>query len=162
MKLPLLILGSCLFLACKEGTHTREEHKMKAEQLFRSVYGGDPSQIDSLATNDVIVTYPVFEQIFGKKAISGRESYKNFAIGFGDRWNDSQVIIHETIAENNNVVLVWSFSAKRKETTPDSSFIAGQKYSWGGITLYQFDESGKITIEIGEESSPGPFERIKK
>ena len=27
------------------------------------------------------------------------------------------------------------------------------------ITLYRFDDDGKISAEIGEEGAPGPFER---
>ena len=47
------------------------------------------------------------------------------------------------------------------KTEQDSSVIAGREYSWGGITLFHFNESGKIIAEIGEESSPGPFERLE-
>jgi hypothetical protein len=162
MKLMIFIMGISLLSACEEDNNTIVERKMKAEQLFRSVYGGDPAQIDSLVSHDVVSSYPIFEQLLGTKAIRGREALKNFAIGFGKRWKDAQVTFNEAIAEDNNVVLVWSFSAKRMTTTPDSSFIADQQYSWGGITLFQFDASGKITGEIGEESSPGPLKRIKK
>jgi hypothetical protein len=35
-----------------------------------------------------------------------------------------------------------------------------EEHSWGGITLYRFDEEGKIVAEIGEESAPGPLERV--
>lgn len=161
IKLTLFIISISLFSACDRNRSTIKERKMKAEQLFRSVYGGHPNQVDSLVTDNIISSYPIFEQIFAKRVIRGRESYKNFALGFAQRWKDAQITINETIAEDNDVVLVWSFSAKRITTTTDSSFIANQEYSWGGITLFQFDEYGKITREIGEESSPGPFGRIE-
>ena len=157
----IIILALCLFSACETSKITNQERKQLAEQLFRSVYGGDTSQIDSLVSDDVVSSYPIFEQLFGTKAIRGRESLKNFAIGFGERWNDAQVTIREAIAEDESVVLLWSFSAKRMKTEQDSSVVAGQEYSWGGITLYHFNESGKIIAEIGEESSPGPFERLE-
>lgn len=161
-QLSIFFLCTCLLSGCNETNNTSEERKIRAEELFRSVYGGDPSQIDSLVTDNVISTYPIFERLFDEKAIRGRDSYKDFSIGFSERWNQAHVTINEAIAEDNNVVLVWTFKAKKIGTTPDSSYVDGQQYSWGGITLFQFDESGKITAEIGEESSPGPFERIKK
>ena len=160
----ILLIGFCtisMFCACESKQIDTEQRKDMAEQLFRSIYGGDPSQIDNLVSDDIVSSYPIFEQLFGTKAIRGRDSLKNFAIGFGKRWEDSHVTFHESIAENKRVVLVWSFSAKRMETEKDSSVIAGQQYSWGGITIFHFNENGKIIAEIGEESSPGPFERIK-
>jgi hypothetical protein len=36
-----------------------------------------------------------------------------------------------------------------------------QEQRWGGMTLFRFDASNKIIEEIGEESSPGPFGRLK-
>ena len=150
-----------MLCACNSEQTDTEQHIDMAEQLFRSIYGGDPSLIDNLVSDDIVSSYPIFEQLFGTKAIRGRESLKNFAIGFGERWNDAHVTFHEGIAQKNSVVLVWSFTALRMKTTKDSSFVEGQKSSWGGITLFHFNEEGKITAEIGEESSPGPFERIK-
>lgn len=55
------------------------------------------------------------------------------------------------------MVLVWSFSAR------DTEAEAGEAGSaWGGISLFRFDAEGKITAEIGEESSPGPMGRLGK
>ncbi|MBZ0328300.1 MAG: ester cyclase [Altibacter sp.] len=160
----VLLVGLCtisMFCACESKQTESEQHKDMAKQLFRSIYGGDPSLIDNLVSDDVISSYPIFEQLFGTKAINGRESLKNFATGFGERWNDANVTFHEAIAENKRVVLVWSFSATRVKTEQDSSVVAGKQYNWGGITIFHFNEDGKIIAEIGEESSPGPFERIK-
>ena len=109
----------------------------------------------------MISSYPGFEELFGTKVIRGREAYKNFAIGFGERWTDVHVTFDEEIAEDDKVVLVWSFSKKRITPAQDSSSVADQEYSWGGITLFRFNESGKITAEIGDESSPGPMKRLE-
>lgn len=157
----IIVFAIGLFSACETSKNTNQEQKKLAEQLFRSVYGGDPSQIDSLVSNDVVSSYPIFEQLFGTKAIRGREALKNFAIGFGERWNDTKVTVHEAIAEDESVVLIWSFSAKRMTTEQDSSEVAVQEYSWGGITLFRFNESDKIIAEIGEESTPGPIKRLE-
>jgi hypothetical protein len=46
-------------------------------------------------------------------------------------------------------------------TEKDSSIVAGHEYSWGGITLFYFNDSDEIRAEIGEESSPGPIERLE-
>jgi len=134
---------------------------MLAEQLFHSVYSGNLEKIDSLVSDDMVASYPIFEQLFGTKAIRGREAYKKYATHFNQGWTDEQITINEAVSEDKNVVLVWSFSALRTETAPDSSVVAGKKYSWGGITLFHFNEQGKINLETGEESSPGPIERLK-
>jgi hypothetical protein len=157
----IIILTLFVFSACKTGKNSDLERKKLAEQYFRSVYGGDTSGIDSLVSEDVVSSYPVFEQILGTKTISGRDALKDFALGFVERWKDEKIRIDEAVAEGESVVLVWTFSAMSTKTTPDSSLVAGHTYSWGGITLFHFDESGRITGEIGEESSPGPFERLK-
>ncbi len=156
-------MSICLLLGCGEKVVLKkEDRKMRAEQLFNSVYGGDISRIDSLVAEEVYSTYPVYEQLFGQKAIRGRKAYKDFAIGFGERWSNAKITVDDAISEDENVVLVWSFSATKRGTTPDSSFVDGREYSWGGITLFKFDASGKIIAEIGEESTPGPYGRIKE
>ena len=73
-----------MLCACNSEQTDTEQHIDMAEQLFRSIYGGDPSLIDNLVSDDIVSSYPIFEQLFGTKAIRGRESLKNFAIGFGD------------------------------------------------------------------------------
>lgn len=150
----------CLLCNCNPARNT-EQYTNMAQQLFSSIYGGDPSLIDSLVSDDVVSSYPIFEQLFGTKAIRGREALKEFAVGFGERWNKANVVFHEAIAEDNRVALLWSFKATRMVTAQDSSVLAGQQYSWGGITLFHFDEEGKITAEYGEESTPGPFARLE-
>jgi hypothetical protein len=136
------------------------EHKALAERFFRGVYGCDPSVVDDLAGDDIVVSYPVFEKLFNTPAIRGREAVKEFAIGFCKRWTDAQIIIHETVAEEDRVILIWSFRARNVGSGQQGKPSTYQEHSWGGITLYRFDEFGKIVAEIGEESEPGPIERI--
>ena len=133
----------------------------RAELLFRSVYeGGNITNIENLTNEEIVASYPIFEQIFNKNAIHGREAYKQFAIGFNTRWKNCRVTIDETIRQEDKVVLIWSFSAQRvNENEPNNS--SDQQHNWGGITFFRFDESGKIIEEIGLESTPGPFGRMK-
>jgi len=153
-RLSIIVFALCFLTACETGKYDKQELKTHSEQLFRSVYGGNLSEIDSLISDDIVASYPIFEQIFGSKSIQGREAYKNFAIGFNKRWIDAQINIHETIAEGKSVVLVWSFSAKRIEAEQDTSEIEQNVYSWDGITLYHFNEMGKVILETGKEGSP--------
>ena len=60
------------------------------------------------------------------------------------------VVFHETIVQDNRVVLIWSFRGRnvgspRKDVQPTNEI-----QSWGGITLIRVNESGKIEAEIGE------------
>jgi len=155
-----LFTVSLLLSACETGNDTKQEHKRIAEQLFRSVYGGNYTGIDSLISDSIEASYPIFKQLFGSGTIRGREAYKNFTIGFNKRWTDAQINIHETIAEDKSVVLVWSFNAKRVLSEQDSSGLGPEKYGWNGFTLYHFNEAGKIISETGEESSPVPFDNL--
>ncbi len=133
--------------------------KELAERFFRGVYACDPSVVDDLASEDVIVSYPILQRLFGVPSIRGREAVRAFATGFCERWADAQVTIHEAIAEGDRVVLVWSFRARNVGTADKDRQPTNEEHSWGGISLYYFDEAGRIRAEIGEESEPGPFER---
>jgi hypothetical protein len=146
---PLL----CQLIACNSTTvHSTAERKALAERFFRGVYGCDPSVVQELGGDDIVISYPIFQNLFDTPAIRGREAVEQFATGFCNRWKDAQITIHEAVAERDNVVLVWSFQARNVES--------GQQAAWGGITLFRFDGTGKIVAEIGEESEPGPVERL--
>jgi hypothetical protein len=153
-KLSIIVSTFCLLTACETHINNTEEFKKHSEKLFYTVYGGNLSEIDSLISDDIVASYPIFEKIFGSKSIQGREAYKNFAIGFNKRWTDAKINIHETIAEGKSVVLVWSFSAKRIKTGQDTSEVERNLYSWDGITLYHFNEIGEVISETGKEGSP--------
>lgn len=131
-----------------------DQHQARAERYFRAVYGCQPSVIDELAAGDIVITYPIFQEIFGKSAIRGREAVKAFAAHFCSKWTEGKVTIDQAIAGNDAVVLVWTFSAR------DSAAPTTDRHTWGGITVLRFDAEGRIAAEIGEESTPGPMGRL--
>ncbi|MGW8314844.1 MAG: nuclear transport factor 2 family protein [Bacteroidales bacterium] len=141
-----------LMMACQSGSPSDEKHKEIAELYLRSLYGGNTEELDEIAAGDVVSTYPIYEEILGEAAIRGKESLKEFSTGFAQRWTDRELTIHESVAEGNDVVMVWSFKAIWTES--------GEESGWGGITLIRFDESGKVILEAGEESEPGPSGRL--
>ncbi len=145
----LLLLSAC------GGTPALLEADLNAsaERFFRGVYGCDAAVVDELASEDIVVSYPIFEQLFNTPSLRGRAAVKKFATGFCSRWEEAQITIHEAVSEGARVVLVWSFLARNAET--------GQQSSWGGITLFRFDETGRIVAEVGEESEPGPAKRLQ-
>jgi hypothetical protein len=126
-----------------------------AEQYFRGVYGCQPGVVEDLGATDITVTYPVFEELFGTPALVGQDAVRSFAEHFCRKWVDPKLVFHEAISEGNRVVLVWSFSALDTDAPPGTP-----RSAWGGITLLEFDEDGKIEAEIGEESTPGPMGRL--
>ena len=109
--------------------------KTLAEQYFLGVYGGNPAVVDDLGEEDILCSYPIFEQLFKTPTLHGREAVKAFSTGFGKRWTEAQITIHETIAEGSSVVFVWSFQARSSESK--------QEQSWGGFTLIRFSQAGK-------------------
>ena len=134
------------------------QQKAHAEQFFRGIYECDVSVVDALTSEDIALSYPIFEQIYQTPAIRGREAVKNFSMRFCSRWAEPAITIHEALTENNRVVLLWSFSAR--PVNESNAEAVEDMQIWGGISMFYFDEEGRIVTEVGEESRPGPFARI--
>ena len=133
-----------------------------AIRYFRGVYSGDTSVVERFAAEDVAMTYPIFARIFDTPVLRGQSAVREFVSGFAQRWIESHLEIHEIVAGENTVVLVWSFRARRASDGTSASPEARTPQSWGGITLLRFDESGRIIAEVGEESEPGPMARLSE
>ncbi len=131
-----------------------------AKRWLRGVFGADPSVVDDLAAEDVIISYPIFQKLFGQPAIRSRAAVKQFAVGFKQRWKEIEVSFHETVAQGSHVVLVWSFRGRNVGTARDDMEPTNEFHEWGGMTLIRFDSDGRIAVEIGEESTPGPIGRL--
>jgi hypothetical protein len=147
-----------LLVAASPGTEAapaEQSRESVAERYFRGVYGCQPSVVDELASPDIVVSYPIFATLFGQPALRGRDAVKAFAERFCRKWADPEVVFHEAVSDERRVVLVWSFSARDTEAASGEAASA-----WGGISLLRFDAEGKITAEIGEESTPGPMGRL--
>jgi len=137
------------------------ERKVIAERFMRGVYGGDPSVVDELAAADIVISYPIFQKIYDAPSIRGHEAVRNFVAHFASQWADCRLTIDEAVAEENSVVLVWSFSARNVGALDVDTPATQREHSWGGITLYRFNDEGKVAAEIGEESGPGPMARLQ-
>ena len=155
-----MLLAAAYQTVSDTGIHMKEKRKALAERFLRGVYGGDPSVVDDLADDDIVSSYPIFERLFNTPVIRGREAVKRFATGFGNRWVDAQITIHEAVAEGDRVVFLWSFRARNVGSSQQDEPLTDQEHSWGGITLFRFNRSDKIVAEIGEESTPGPVGRV--
>ncbi len=162
MRKYLLILAVVLLASSCRHRNDNDLAKKKslAERYFRGLYGCNPSVVDELAGDDIVVSYPIFEKLYNTKAIRGRQAVRDFAERFCEKWKDAKFTIHESIAEDNSVILLWSFSARNVGSEQEGAEPTNRIHSWGGITLFKFDKDGKIIAEIGEESEPGPKERL--
>ena len=135
------------------------KRKSLAIDFLRGIYTGDSSVVDQIAASDIVVSYPIFTDVFNTPVIRGRDAVRDFAIGFGKRWIDASVTVRHVMADGDAVVLVWEFQARSAD--PDNSGDAEQsREAWGGVTLYRFNESNEIMLELGEESTPGPVARV--
>ena len=151
-----------LLVSCNANQHANELHKERARQYLRSVYGGDTSKIDDLITDNFVSTYPGYERLFHKPGFRGHREIKDFAAGFNKRWKDQNTVIHEVTAEADRVVLVWSFTGTRVPEVDMGDSTSAEKYSWGGVTIFHFDRSGKINAEVGLEDTKGPYELLEE
>ena len=138
----------------------RSERVATAEEYLRGIYGGDPSVVDRLTSEDIVVSYPIIQSVEGAPTLHGRDAVWALAERFSKKWSDPRLKIHETVFEGNRLVLLWSFRARSRDKTSPGQPSSDSEYSWGGITLIRFDDQGKVSAEIGEESSPGPMARV--
>lgn len=144
--------------ACYPGDTTQERRlAATAELYFRAVYGCAPESIDEVASPEITVSYPIFETLFGVSSIIGNEAVKNFSVGFCRRWSGSSIVVREALEDGNRVVLVWDFAA----TNMTAQLGDEARFSWSGISVFRFDELGRVVEEFGEESRPSPSARTQ-
>lgn len=149
----LLLLMLCTLVSCRgDAGGSTAERRLAAERFMRGVYDCEPSVVQEMAADSVLISYPVFQEIFGTPAVRGRDDVEAFAKRFCSQWKDVTLTITDAVADSDRVVFMWTFGARNVES--------GQRSTLGGITLYRFNASGKIVAEIGEESIPGPIGRL--
>ena len=153
----ILITSSCVKVKIEKDF----DHKTTAETFFRGVYGCEPSVVDKFANDSISISYPIFEKLFNKTEFKGKESVKNFSSGFCNRWENARITLHESILEENKLVLFWGFSAKFIGESIPNGPSKNTEYSWGGISFFVFDDKGKILSEIGDESPNGLIYPVK-
>lgn len=132
--------------------------EVAAERFFRAVYGCTGESLDSLAHPGVRMSYPIFAEQLGSAVLEGRDAVERFSAGFCQRWSDPEVTVHEVVSDSGRVVLVWSYSA----ISAGDGDAAGGEVGWGGISVFEVDELGRVVAEYGEESTPGPFARMSR
>ncbi len=160
-RAALLAASLVLTAACEtRAPDRRADHVATAERYFRGVYGSDTAAVNDLVGDSIVITYPVFESLFGTPTIRGREAVKAFVVHFGQRWADPQMTVDDAVAEGDRVVLMWRFRARNRMPDPSEPADTTEVDSWGGITLLRFDDTGRVVAEIGEESTPGPMGRL--
>ena len=158
--LPILSMLAMLASCSASNDDLAAERKVQAENFFRGVYGCVPTTVDELAGDDIVLSYPIFAKLYTISAFRGREAVIGFAERFCSRWKEAQFTFHESLADGDNVVLVWSFRARFVGGESPGGPVPGEEQAWGSISLFQFDSSGRIVAEIGEESTPGPMARV--
>lgn len=157
----LFFVWLALIAGCNSHDEIEERYKNIAEAFFRGLYGGDPSVIAEFAAEDIVVSYPIFQTLFNSPVVVGKEAVQNFAERFSTKWKEPEITVEEVIADGDVVVLVWSFRARDAFAETGSQSASDQKTSWGGISIFHFDDQGKIASEFGEESEPGPVARLR-
>lgn len=162
-KLLLCIVALTGVSACASVEPVRDiERGQRASDFLRGVYGGDTAVVDNYAAPDIVLSYPVFEKIFGAPQLQGRDAVKKFIKGFSKRWVDATVTVRKTLIDGDSVVLIWEFRARRADVIISDEVSSDGVSAWGGITYYRFDADGRIVEEIGEESTPGPAARVPR
>ena len=121
-----------------------QENKTIARRFIQIWGKGNLDIIDELAAPSLSVQYPAMPQV-----IRGSKTFRQVMESFRSAFPDSDLQIEEEIAEDDKVVIRWSFSG-----THQGSLLGipatGKKVKWTGITIYQIVD-GKVMEERGEE-----------
>ena len=130
-----------------------EENKAIARRFIQVWGKGNLDIIDELADPSLSVQYPIMHQI-----IRGSKMFRQVMENFRSSFPDSDLQIEEEIAEDDKVVIRWSFSGTHKGSL--LGIPATQKrVNWTGITIYRIVE-GKVVQERGEEDFLGFLRQI--
>lgn len=155
------LFGLSLLCGCQSlSVENHEDQKTAAKRYFQGVYSGNTSVVDELASEGIAMSYPIFQTLFNKQVLIGKDAVKTFTERFGVKWKHPRITIHETIEGHNTVVLVWSFQAIDTFHDSASANDIDAEHRWGGISVIKFNSNGRIVSEFGEESEPGPIARI--
>ena len=130
-----------------------EENKAIARRFIQIWGKGNLDIIDELADPLLTVQYPIIPQI-----IRGSKMFKQIMESFRSAFPDSDIQVDEEIAEDDRVMIRWSFSG-----THNGSLLgipaSQKKVNWTGITIYKIVE-GKVVQERGEEDFLGFLRQI--
>ncbi|GAB1262288.1 nuclear transport factor 2 family protein [Aurantivibrio plasticivorans] len=160
IKHLLTFVAGTLVLVCAANSASAASEAQRiatAKRFFQGVYSSDSSVVDELASENITISYPAFEQLFGKPALNGREDVRGLVTWFPTWWSVTQIDFPETMADGDKVFLKWRLVANYMGPIREDQKHIDPAHIWEGITLFRFDESGKIVEEVGFESEPQPF-----
>ena len=157
-----IVLTSVVLVGCVGEDVGDRRNARNAESFFRGVFECDARAIRANGARDVSVSYPSFENLLGRPTVRGLEEVQDLSSRFCQRWMNPSITIHESVSNAGRVVLVWSLQAGDRSDGRESAMgdIIHPVGSWGGISYFRINRSGRVMSEIGEESTPGPMARI--
>jgi steroid delta-isomerase-like uncharacterized protein len=130
-----------------------QENKTIARSFIQVWGKGNLDIIDELAAPSLSVQYPIMPQV-----VQGNKTFRKVMEKFRSAFPDSELQIEEEIAEDDKVVIRWSFSGTHQGGLLDIP-ATGKKVRWTGITIYRIVD-GKVLEEKGEEDFLGFFRQI--
>ena len=68
----LMLIGACN----RPDVDMKSKRIATAERYFRGVYTSDTTVVDDLTGDDIVISYPIFQSLYGTPAIRGREAVK--------------------------------------------------------------------------------------
>jgi len=130
-----------------------ENNKTIAQRLIRVWGDGDLDLVSELASPSLVVRYPILP-----KVIESSGAFRQVLASFRSAFAGASLRVEETIAEDEKVVVRWTFSGTHKGNLlgipPTGKFV-----TWTGITIYRIVD-GKVVEEQGEEDFAGFFRQI--
>ena len=122
-----------------------QENKSIARRFIQIWGKGNLDMIDELAAPSLSVQYPVIPQV-----IRGTQMFRQVMEGFRSAFPDSDLRIEEVIAEDDKVVIRWSFSGTHQGNLLGIP-ATGKKVSWTGITIYRIVDEKVVEEKKGKD-----------
>jgi len=122
-----------------------QENKSIARRFIQIWGKGSLDIIDELAAPSLSVQYPVIPQV-----IRGTRMFRQVMEGFRSAFPDSDLSIEEEIAEDDKVVIRWSFSGTHQGNLLGIP-ATGKKVSWTGITIYRIVDEKVVEEKKGKD-----------
>ncbi len=99
--------------------------------------------IDELADPNIVVSYSHFPE-----PIKGGKNFRAMLKETFSYFPDMRIIVEQIIAENNNVVVRWHYTATHESGEMFGVKASGQSVEVNGMTRYRI-ANGKVTEEVG-------------
>lgn len=125
-----------------------------ARQFIQAWNADQRHLADEWAAPNLTASYPHFDT-----PINGRDAFKEMLAQTHRFFPDLTMDVHEIVAEDDNVVVHWTYRGTFREGEMFGVRASGQSVTVTGMTLYQI-EDGCVVMERGVVDNAGLMQQL--